>query len=66
MSYLIELLEHKWRGLVPETLEQRALQRLRKIEAFVDKCAAVENHEGWQGQFFREARELAGKETIGE
>jgi len=29
-----------------------------KLEAFVQKCADVKNDEGWQGTFWKEARQL--------
>ena len=37
--------------------------RIEPLEAFVQKCARVQNHEGWQGEYFLEARSLLAGDT---
>ena len=37
-----------------------------KLEAFVQKCADVKNDEGWQGAFWKEARQLLAGDTDGD
>jgi len=39
--------------------QKRDRERLATLEGFVSSMAAVQNLEGWQGDFFRRARELA-------
>lgn len=36
-------------------------ERFGELEAFVDACAGVKNHEGWQGEYFRRAKDISKK-----
>ena len=38
--------------------EEDCRRLFSEMQTFIDDCAKVQNHEGWQGAYFRRAKEL--------
>ena len=61
--------ERKFTSMIPlrapkiwwKKLDLGTTERAIELEKFVSKLAKIENYEGWQGEYFKEARELCMK-----